>query len=211
MCRSLCILRRPSQERTGSISERWGQGEQPAADAKCEPQVRQAYLGVYTTPSLVEQATPTAFEISGGSTIVTNIAFPDHDLDLEDLGSTLSWKPLAWRQDTVRAAPQRDIRTSRAVRLYWSVGAWGANSVLPFLDVPLGTDQVLKPLDTALASFTHLVAYTVSTLVKQATPVALVISDTESVVGKVCCPARILTPTSLAAHRHGKSQTRSAA
>ena len=131
--------------------------------------------------------------------------------DIEAIGGSLSWSPLAWRHETVRAAPQQDIRSRRAVRLYWSVGAVGAISVLPLLDVSLGTDQVLKPFETALASFTHLVAYTVASLVKQAAPVVLAISDKDSVVGKRCCPAWILTPRSLAAHRHGKSQTRSAA
>ena len=107
---------------------------------------------------------------------------------------------IAWRHDTVGAAPQQDIRASRALRLYWSIGALGANNALPGLDVSMGTNQVLMPFDTALASFTHLVAYTVSSLVKQTTLVALVSSDTDSGVGNVCCPTWILTPTSLAAH-----------
>ena len=98
------------------------------------------------------------------------------------------------------AAPQQDIRASRALRRYWSVGAFGANSVLLCRDDSMGTNQVLMPLDTALASSTHLVAYTVSYLVKQTALVDLVSSDTDSVVGNVCCPTRTLTPTSLAAH-----------
>ena len=35
----------------------------------------EAYVGVYTTSSLVEQVTPTAFEISDSSAIVSNITF----------------------------------------------------------------------------------------------------------------------------------------
>ena len=33
---------------------------------------------------------------------------------------------------------------------------------MPFRDGSLGTNQVLRPVDTALASFTHVVVYTVS-------------------------------------------------
>jgi hypothetical protein len=49
------------------------------------------HLVVYTRSVLLEQTTPVAFEISDTVFTVVNVSFPDFDLDLFDLGGTVSW------------------------------------------------------------------------------------------------------------------------
>ena len=53
------------------------------------------YLVVYLHSSLSEQTTPAAHLIADADGSVTGLSFPDRDLDLGDLGGTISWsKPL---------------------------------------------------------------------------------------------------------------------
>merc|ERR1740129_1296099 len=49
------------------------------------------HLVVYTKSSLVEQTTPVALELVDTFAMVANISFSDFDLDLGDLGGTLTW------------------------------------------------------------------------------------------------------------------------
>jgi hypothetical protein len=51
------------------------------------------HLVVFTHSALVEQTTPTFLKLSDTIASVGNISFPDHDLDLTDLGGDVEWNP----------------------------------------------------------------------------------------------------------------------
>merc|ERR1740129_420857 len=51
------------------------------------------HLVVYTKSSLAEQTTPVALNPVDSVANVSNVQFPDYDLDFNDLGGQISWAP----------------------------------------------------------------------------------------------------------------------
>ena len=56
------------------------------------PMADRTHFVVYTKSILVEQTTPGALLFVDNEAIVSNIAFPDFDLDLGDIGGILHWQ-----------------------------------------------------------------------------------------------------------------------
>jgi hypothetical protein len=149
------------------------------------PLLSYANLVVYTQSSLAEQSTPVSFNISDAISFVTNITFPDFDLDKTDLGGELAWEP-----------PAQDIDMINYYHVYFAEDAQGANR-WHFQNVSNGINNITVPVEFALLSYTHIVVYTMSTveiaqqhgvrtsLLEQTTPTSHLIFDAFASVSDV--------------------------
>ena len=130
------------------------------------------HVAVYSQSSLTEQSTPVAAAISDTSSPVQSVVFPDKDLDLMELGGSLTWSPPA------------DVAHVVAYNAYLATSAAGADKSQLGGSLALGTNVVAIPANVATSAsedtWTHLVVYSKSSmdlLAEQTTPVALAISD----------------------------------
>ncbi|CAK9006050.1 unnamed protein product [Durusdinium trenchii] len=109
--------------------------------------------------ALYEQSTPEVLEINDTVAKVNILSFTDQDLDEGQLGGNISWRP---PQDTSQVTHYR---------AYLAEDAAGHIERSPmFLETPVGTNQDLLPTDSTVVNATHLLIYTVSSLVEQSTP-----------------------------------------
>ncbi|CAE8611043.1 unnamed protein product [Polarella glacialis] len=162
------------------------------------------HLVVYTRSSLVEQTTPIAFALSDVIATVTNISFPDFDLDQDDLGGLLSWQP-----------PDNQAQVTHYVVYFAKSGAMETNSSLDIEDsdglvraqfgaVTVGTENITVPVDTPRVGFasnlpesTLLAIYTLSSLVEQTTPAIHILFDAAASVSGILFADKDLDPSEL--------------
>ncbi|CAK9114759.1 unnamed protein product [Durusdinium trenchii] len=139
------------------------------------------FILVYTRSQLVEQTTPVAFDIVDAVASVSNITFPDHDLDETDIGGTLSWLP----PTTVGSEEVTIYMVYLATMSGVSCGShdWCVRSY--FAQAPAEMDNISVPPETPLENFTHWLVFTRSRLVEQSTPVAHEIFDAVSSVSGI--------------------------
>jgi hypothetical protein len=124
----------------------------------------------------MEQTTPTAHVIFDAFASVSGIFFIDQDLDLAELGGTVSWKTLASTQRVV------------SYHLYLSTHPDGSGRSQIGDGAALGTNDALVLAHTPLGTLTHLVVYAEPTLAEQTTPVAIALVDTVAMVSNVSFP-----------------------
>eukprot|EP00928_Gymnodinium_smaydae_P018052 TRINITY_DN16876_c0_g4_i1.p1 TRINITY_DN16876_c0_g4~~TRINITY_DN16876_c0_g4_i1.p1 ORF type:complete len:6319 (+),score=1016.24 TRINITY_DN16876_c0_g4_i1:2009-18958(+) len=160
---------------------------------------------VYTRSSLVEQSTPVFLAISDTISTVSNITFPDFDLDKTDLGGLVSWMP----QDDVEFVTHYIVYFSTFARDSSSCGvdgAGGGGAHVPsvrgegngvahpaflvcsrefFGNTSVGVDDITVPTETALRNFDHILIYTKSSLVEQTTPATHLIFDAVASVSSI--------------------------
>eukprot|EP00930_Biecheleria_cincta_P034347 TRINITY_DN23750_c0_g1_i1.p1 TRINITY_DN23750_c0_g1~~TRINITY_DN23750_c0_g1_i1.p1 ORF type:complete len:4185 (-),score=632.85 TRINITY_DN23750_c0_g1_i1:7-12414(-) len=123
------------------------------------------HWAVYARSVLAEQSTPVSLLIYDMIANVSNISFQGLDLDMNDLGGTVTWLP-----------PPLMSRV-HAYILYLAEDAEGSNRSQIGDPVPAGHNQLLVPAETPRASYTHHVVYTQSTLTEQTTPSYLAFID----------------------------------
>lgn len=144
------------------------------------------HIAIYTRSSLLEQTTPVSFLFSDTYSFVNNVNFVDLDLDLLDLGGTVTWDPSTEQSQVTRYA------------VYLSTSSAGTNLSQIGQDVPVNeTETVFLPPDQDLADFTDIVVYVASSLYEQTTPVAFLINDTEANVSDLEFVDRDLDGTQL--------------
>ncbi|CAE8581857.1 unnamed protein product, partial [Polarella glacialis] len=125
------------------------------------------HVVVYTKSQLAEQTTPANIVLSDTSSLVSSLAFPDQDLDAGEVGGTISWSPAS------------DLAlVSYYLPFFATDGSGTGKSQLGSTQLAVGTNQIVLAAGTALASFTHVVVFSGSTLAEQTTPVSLAVSDT---------------------------------
>jgi len=124
-----------------------------------------AFFLVYTLSALATQSTPLAFPILDRHSVVTNLAFPDTDLDAQQLGGVITW-----------TAPL-DVAMVTYYSVYLALSPAGAGKVQQGSDIAVATNLPTVAQDTALGSFTYILVYTKSALSEQTTPRALLIDD----------------------------------
>jgi hypothetical protein len=112
---------------------------------------------VYTQSSLVEQTTPASFTILDRESRASNITFPDHDLDFDDIGGLLFW------------IEPDDISQVTHYVAYLAEAANGTNRSY-FDNSTVGVPNITVPVDNQLSPYTHWVIYTLTSLVEQTTP-----------------------------------------
>mmetsp|Transcript_80879 Transcript_80879/g.203437 ORF Transcript_80879/g.203437 Transcript_80879/m.203437 type:complete len:1087 (+) Transcript_80879:96-3356(+) len=129
------------------------------------PITSKTHVLVYSLSSLAEQSTPVAHAILDRSSSVTNLAFPDTDLDAADIGGDITW-----------TAP---LDTSQVTHysVYFALSEAGVGGAQLGSDIPVATNLPVVPLDTPAGSYNHIVAYTKSALTEQTTPVGLLIHN----------------------------------
>ena len=144
------------------------------------------HLLVYLKTPLVEASTPATFRFEDVFSTVSNITFPDLDLDAGDLGGQLAWLP----PDDVSQV------THYVVHLGSPCNASGDPAALPEPQVPIcersyytnvsvGVESFTVPPDTLRESHTHLAVYTMSSLFEQTTPWTHLIFDADASVTDV--------------------------
>eukprot|EP00930_Biecheleria_cincta_P063827 TRINITY_DN4935_c0_g3_i1.p1 TRINITY_DN4935_c0_g3~~TRINITY_DN4935_c0_g3_i1.p1 ORF type:complete len:2865 (+),score=453.67 TRINITY_DN4935_c0_g3_i1:925-8595(+) len=125
-----------------------------------------AYLSVFAGSSLAEQTTPASTTINDIHAHGENIAFQDKDLDAGDVGGRISWTPHGSTGQGVHYA------------VYLAQSSAGAGRTqTPLGTIPIGTNFLDLPVDTAAESYTHIVVYVASTLIEQTTPEFLALQD----------------------------------
>ena len=88
------------------------------------PLLNSTHLVVYTKSSLVEQTTPVPFLLHDIESSVTNITFPDHDLDFDGIGGVVAWfEP----SNTFLPGEPSDLSQVTHYTLYMSYDAYGAS------------------------------------------------------------------------------------
>ncbi|CAE7778833.1 unnamed protein product, partial [Symbiodinium necroappetens] len=134
--------------------------------------------------------TPASFEIADANASVSNITFPDEDLDLHEVGGTVSWNPpdlyeeavahyrvyIAMNDrglDRILAAPQSPVGTN--------FGDVPAETILPYCDQSAN----VRPIALQAAQPTVVLVHSVSTLSEQTTPTWKNVSDTNFQVTNV--------------------------
>jgi len=143
-----------------------------------------SYIVVYTKSSLAEQSTPVAMEVVDVAASVSSLLFVDRDLDLLELGGTISW-----------VAPV-EVTQVTGYGVYWSEDTTGIVKAV-VTAVALGTNSLAIDAETALTSKTHILVYTQSSLVEQSTPIAHAIVDRASSVTRLAFPDMDLDPGEL--------------
>lgn len=147
-----------------------------------------SHLLVYTKSALAEQSTPVAFNLSDSDASVSNISFPDLDLDQGHLGGNLTWLEPA---DTSQV---QDYAMYLAADEVGAARAYVGNLSNPHLDEngtwhaqQTGPEHLVfaVPNDTNLSVFSHLLIYTRSSFVEQTTPVAHLVHDVDASVSDI--------------------------
>eukprot|EP00929_Paragymnodinium_shiwhaense_P012941 TRINITY_DN120814_c0_g1_i1.p1 TRINITY_DN120814_c0_g1~~TRINITY_DN120814_c0_g1_i1.p1 ORF type:complete len:2619 (+),score=458.28 TRINITY_DN120814_c0_g1_i1:635-7858(+) len=106
---------------------------------------------IYTRSSLAEQTTPVAFDLSDTISYVSNITFPDFDLDKYDLGGDIAW------------LEPDDTEHVTHYLVYFSEDAYGKNR-LYFGNTTVNVTNITVPVEFPLLNYTHIVVYTMSLL-----------------------------------------------
>lgn len=120
---------------------------------------------IYTKSSFAEQSTPQVFALADAIASVSGVSFVDRDLDIGDLGDTITWN-----------AP---IDASKVTRynVYFAVGLSGADRSQVGMPVDFDEYRIAVDENTSKLSYTHVVVYTQSYLTEQTTPVGSAIYD----------------------------------
>ena len=130
------------------------------------------HVVLYMRSSLGEQTTPTALELSDSVVTVSNVGFTDLDLDLGQIGGSVTWDMPAENQFIT------------AFLVYVATGAAGAgrSHLGTITSNPLAA---ALPADKPIESYTHVLVYAASALAEQTTPGALEIEDEAASVSSV--------------------------
>ena len=126
----------------------------------------------YTRSPLVEQTTPVFLPLVDQSALVSNITFPDLDLDFDDIGGTLFW-----------IAPEDSSYVTR-YEVHLTIEGNSSNRSV-FGQANAVDLNMTVPVDTSLSPFTNFAVYTASALVEQTTPAIGWISDASAGVSNV--------------------------
>ncbi|CAK9114834.1 unnamed protein product [Durusdinium trenchii] len=153
-----------------------------------------SHFVVYTKSWLAEQTTPVALLFEDKVSLVTDIQFPDMDLDLEDLGGTLTWvapNDTTQVENYVVYLAQANTSSGCSNTSY----QWESESdlfmtsdwcLLSYLgNTTVGVHSLFVEPDTGVHPFTHVAIYTLSSLVEQSTPMALKIFDENASVSDI--------------------------
>ncbi|CAE7246055.1 unnamed protein product, partial [Symbiodinium microadriaticum] len=114
---------------------------------------------------------------------VSNISFPDFDLDEGDLGGDEVEFYIVARSTSLRAALRTGQTVAEARLVGLSVVLVGAKSY--YSETPFGTENLTVEPETSINNFTHWLIYTRSSLVEQTYPVAHKIFDATSSVSGI--------------------------
>ena len=128
------------------------------------------FFVVYTLTSLIEQTTPAGHLILDAYASVSNISFVDKDLDKAELGGLVLWAQL------YASGADRVV----VYKIYLSECSTGKRRLQVVDDVAMDVNELLIPSEIPLLNFTHLVVYTQSSMIEQATPVPCLCSTTSS-------------------------------
>ncbi|CAE7268472.1 unnamed protein product, partial [Symbiodinium necroappetens] len=151
------------------------------------PKAAFTHFVVYTKSWLAEQTTPVALEFEDKVSLVRDISFPDLDLDLEDIGGTISWEaPNDTSQVTHYVVYLGQANTTDGCNTSYQLQPEEANTSTAFSDWCLLTyignasfgehDLFISP-DTGVPPYTHVAVFSLSSLVEQTTPMTLVFWD----------------------------------
>jgi len=154
------------------------------------PKAAFTHFVVYTKSWLAEQTTPVALEFEDKVSLVRDISFPDFDLDLEDIGGTISWEaPNDTSQVTHYVVYLGQANTTDGCNTSYQQlqqQPAEANTSTAFSDWCLLTymgnasvgehDLFISP-DTGVPPYTHVAVFSLSSLVEQTTPMTLVFWD----------------------------------
>ncbi|CAE6912196.1 unnamed protein product [Symbiodinium natans] len=162
------------------------------------------HLAVYTKSWLAEQTTPVALEFEDKVSLVSDIAFPDFDLDLEDIGGNISWEaPNDTSQVThyivYLGQAQENSTEANGTRTcsntsYLNHPSEESNVSAPLSDwclltymgnTSVGVHNLFIPPDTGVPPYTHLAVFTLSSLVEQTTPMTLLFWDEVASVSNI--------------------------
>lgn len=168
---------------------------------------------VYTRSWLAEQTTPVAFAFEDKVSLVTDIDFPDFDLDLEDLGGTLTWLPpndttqvthymiyLAQANTSQGCSNTSYLEKQNESNVSVEFSDWCLLSHLG--NTSVGAHSLFIPPDTSVPPFSHLAIYTLSSLVEQTTPMALRFFDEVASVSEIRFTDEDLDPIDLGGWIH---------
>ncbi|CAL1129505.1 unnamed protein product [Cladocopium goreaui] len=168
---------------------------------------------VYTRSWLAEQTTPVAFAFEDKVSLVTDIDFPDFDLDLEDLGGTLTWLPpndttqvthymiyLAQADTSQGCSNTSYLEKQNESNVSVEFSDWCLLSHLG--NTSVGAHSLFIPPDTSVPPFSHLAIYTLSSLVEQTTPMALRFFDEVASVSEIRFTDEDLDPIDLGGWIH---------
>ncbi|CAE7214126.1 unnamed protein product [Symbiodinium sp. CCMP2592] len=134
------------------------------------------HLLIHTASETVEHRTPAFFEFFDAIASATGLTFTDLDLDVNELGGVLSWVPPPVKD-------QVDV-----YQLFFSEDADGNGRSQFGFDIMRGATALEVASQTPLNGYTHFVLYTKSSLVRQSTPAALLLSDTIASVANISFP-----------------------
>ncbi|CAK9114765.1 unnamed protein product [Durusdinium trenchii] len=138
------------------------------------PKMNSTHLAVFARSALVEQRTPSALLFFDASASVTQLSFADLDLDVGQLGGSITWQAA----DTA-AAPRV---LSYDVYLAPDTAATQRSRMG---SQPVGQEALVVEPETDLFEFSYIVVFTRSALTEQTTPVGLHVSDTQATVENV--------------------------
>jgi len=117
---------------------------------------------------------------------VSSIQFADKDLDGGEIGGHVTWTPPA---------------DASLVSHYLMYIAAAGELITRFrigIDIPVGTNVILLPPETAEGPYERVVVYTKSTLAEQTTPVAITLVDNEATVQTIVYPDEDLDAVEIA-------------
>ncbi|CAE6912079.1 unnamed protein product [Symbiodinium natans] len=151
---------------------------------------------VYTRSALAEQSTPVGVALSDSTAFVSNLTFPDLDLDITELGGNLTWVPPV---DDRLVNLARNYSQRCFIEDLQGFKRLGYNVF--FADDPACQDAACQKLlvenvwandtlviispDTPILNFTHLLIYATSGFAEQTTPASLEIVDANASVSNI--------------------------
>jgi len=140
-----------------------------------------AYVVVYTKSVLAEQTTPTFLAIVDAASTVNAVTFVDEDLDYLQIGGSLTWLP-------------SEVSQVAQYVVHKALSSNGTGREQIGSPVEVGTNRILVLANTALASYTHILVYTESSLAEQTTPAGTEIVDVVSRVSSLAFVDKDLDP-----------------
>ena len=127
-------------------------------------------------PPWEEQQTPGALTLADTDASVSSILFADKDLDDAEIGGHVTW------------TPPTDASLVSHYLMYLAAAGELITRYRIGIDIPVGTNWILIPPETAEGSYERVVVFTKSTLAEQTTPVAITFVDNEATVQTIVYP-----------------------
>lgn len=144
----------------------------PPPDLGVYPVSTRTHVVLYAASVLAEQTTPAQITpVADVERAVDSIVFPDRDLDLGEVGGTVSWTPPSVTTDV--AGYNVYLSTSDASDREFAGAA------------ATGTNEILIAAEFELKHYTHVAVYTRSSLFERTTPQTLALHDSSASVSAV--------------------------